>query len=1042
MGANKRDTMTSTRMLTLWLVLCAYASAWMQADAVQFDVRRRTEKCLSDEVAEGSLVVIHYTVLGVTQARSGVSITITDPQKKYLKQDSNIDTSSDDTHKFSFYADAGGSYSVCFYNTNDNEARVMLDFKHGVEAKDYTEVAKREHLMPVEKELRKMEDAVDEIHREMLYMREREAVMRSTNESTNSRVLWFSFFSIANQLRRTAVRHVVGMLRRRQLRELFCTWRVTAQTTTRRWSQAVHTISNVCDRLDLKSTVRAFGKLKAHAHEERQHEVALEVHKDIAVAQDRMRVSTLWAGLVTMKALVRKYALARQAAGFLRWRRVVESQRDQANRLVLAGTKMNAILVTCRRVSLHRALLRWRWISTLETHVLHHEKAQETEKSLVEAKDCVFALSRAKTRLEEKLQGARGDVQQMSNQLRENRTELQLVKHGYVTTVMRKVERQWLRAIFTEWRVQTELTSCAKELQLQVEAAELKAMERDKYARSLDDYNKVLRNDLERFQFFSHDKRIAVDVLTKKLLREEEKLKQMEEQHVTLEEKVVTYKSQLTTLLEWKGTTLPSSLVGICKDVAVNHLYGLFMQHAVAGDSIDDPASVFPSKDPNNAAFRLPLDAFVLLLRGLGLLSNNARVELSELVRRNVPEYATSRGLNFADFVSTLNAVVNELLQGGNDSQILNHVKVFWMQLLGRVALPPSVTSSERGTCDSASLHSTRSAWAGQLSEDILQNQEKLLAVLEHETAVVERAVMEKSSLKHTYSPTSEHSVSTVSAFHEYQCDPVAPLEAQPRITGEFLSAGLDAYANWIQSGQVRDLFLAFRQPLQRVLGKFPDAAHAGLSAPEIFTMLEDMRLFPSYLSRDLVQYHLGRLSGRDKRLSTSRLGELLGSCALELFAKSLPAANSAVLQLSVREILLSFFCDLGFLLDSEIPAPPRICFVGMEVENILWPLFEYYAGNELHEASRSSVRVVMTLDGFIKFMAEIANAGPSAEGLFRRVLGETRRSNASPTSSAIMMLHFDEFYVAIAYLQQERNPTTKYPSLGDAVKHWMQQTQ
>ncbi|KAJ8575896.1 hypothetical protein ON010_g3320 [Phytophthora cinnamomi] len=72
----------------------------------------------------------------------------------------------------------------------------MLDFKHGVEAKDYTEVAKREHLMPVEKELRKMEDTVDEIHREMLYMREREATMRNTNESTNSRVLWFSFFSI------------------------------------------------------------------------------------------------------------------------------------------------------------------------------------------------------------------------------------------------------------------------------------------------------------------------------------------------------------------------------------------------------------------------------------------------------------------------------------------------------------------------------------------------------------------------------------------------------------------------------------------------------------------------------------------------------------------------------------------------------------------------------------------------------------------------------------------------------------------------------
>lgn len=128
--------------------------------------------------------------------KSGVSVVITDPLVKYLKQDANVDTSSDDIHKFSFHADAAGSYSVCFYNSQETSARVMLDFKHGVEAKDYTEVAKREHLMPVERELRKMEDAVDEIHREMLYMREREAAMRSTNESTNSRVLWFSFLSI------------------------------------------------------------------------------------------------------------------------------------------------------------------------------------------------------------------------------------------------------------------------------------------------------------------------------------------------------------------------------------------------------------------------------------------------------------------------------------------------------------------------------------------------------------------------------------------------------------------------------------------------------------------------------------------------------------------------------------------------------------------------------------------------------------------------------------------------------------------------------
>lgn len=184
--------MKSSLLLTLLLLAMSAASL----GAVQFDIRRRAEKCLSDEVAQGSLVVVHYNVIGGVRGKSGVSLAITDPLRKFLKQDANIDTSSDDIHKFSFTADAGGNYAVCFVNGNDKPVRVMLDFKHGVEAKDYTEVAKREHLMPVEKELRKMEDTVDEIHREMLYMREREATMRNTNESTNSRVLWFSFFSI------------------------------------------------------------------------------------------------------------------------------------------------------------------------------------------------------------------------------------------------------------------------------------------------------------------------------------------------------------------------------------------------------------------------------------------------------------------------------------------------------------------------------------------------------------------------------------------------------------------------------------------------------------------------------------------------------------------------------------------------------------------------------------------------------------------------------------------------------------------------------
>lgn len=45
-------------------------------------------------------------------------------------------------------------------------------------------------------ELRKLEDRVDAIHKEMMYQREREETHRDTNESTNSRVVWFSLMTI------------------------------------------------------------------------------------------------------------------------------------------------------------------------------------------------------------------------------------------------------------------------------------------------------------------------------------------------------------------------------------------------------------------------------------------------------------------------------------------------------------------------------------------------------------------------------------------------------------------------------------------------------------------------------------------------------------------------------------------------------------------------------------------------------------------------------------------------------------------------------
>ncbi len=70
---------------------------------------------------------------------------------------------------------------------------VELDIDIGADAKDWSGIQAAEKLKPVETELRRIEETVDEIVTEMEYLRGREQKLRDTNESTNERVKWFAF---------------------------------------------------------------------------------------------------------------------------------------------------------------------------------------------------------------------------------------------------------------------------------------------------------------------------------------------------------------------------------------------------------------------------------------------------------------------------------------------------------------------------------------------------------------------------------------------------------------------------------------------------------------------------------------------------------------------------------------------------------------------------------------------------------------------------------------------------------------------------------
>jgi len=154
------------------------------------------KKCIKEEIHKDVVVTGEFEAKESPGHR--VDLKVTDSKDHILYQKENADNG-----KFAFTTDDQDIFQVCFvsvrnggFSNNPKSHEVKLVIRKGVEAKSYDEQAKTEKLKPLEVELRRLEDLSDSIVNDFQYMKQREEEMRDTNESTNSRVLYFSIFSM------------------------------------------------------------------------------------------------------------------------------------------------------------------------------------------------------------------------------------------------------------------------------------------------------------------------------------------------------------------------------------------------------------------------------------------------------------------------------------------------------------------------------------------------------------------------------------------------------------------------------------------------------------------------------------------------------------------------------------------------------------------------------------------------------------------------------------------------------------------------------
>uniref|UniRef100_A0A2P2QMC0 Transmembrane emp24 domain-containing protein 10 n=1 Tax=Rhizophora mucronata TaxID=61149 RepID=A0A2P2QMC0_RHIMU len=193
--------MIATRLLQLSVVVIT-ATIWVlssTSESLRFDLESGRTKCISEDIKSGALTVGKYDVLNPNEGHP-----LPDSQKLTVKVTSSYGNVYHEAEKvgtgnFAFTAPEKGDYMACFFAEEHKPPitlTVEFEWRSGMAAKDWSNVAKKGSVEVMELELKKMYDNVMAIQEEMYYLREREEEMQDLNRSTNSRMGWLSFLSL------------------------------------------------------------------------------------------------------------------------------------------------------------------------------------------------------------------------------------------------------------------------------------------------------------------------------------------------------------------------------------------------------------------------------------------------------------------------------------------------------------------------------------------------------------------------------------------------------------------------------------------------------------------------------------------------------------------------------------------------------------------------------------------------------------------------------------------------------------------------------
>ncbi|KAI5574448.1 hypothetical protein POPTR_010G164600v4 [Populus trichocarpa] len=185
--------------LYLLLITTVIAILSSTSKSIRFELESGNTKCIAEDIKSNSMTVGKYSIVNPHDGQPlpdsyKLTVRVTSSSGNNYHHSELVESG-----QFAFTASEAGDYMACFWAADHKPAvtlNIDFDWKTGVAAKDWTNVAKKGSVDVMELELKKMYDTVISVQEEMNYLREREEEMQDLNISTNVKMAWLSFLSI------------------------------------------------------------------------------------------------------------------------------------------------------------------------------------------------------------------------------------------------------------------------------------------------------------------------------------------------------------------------------------------------------------------------------------------------------------------------------------------------------------------------------------------------------------------------------------------------------------------------------------------------------------------------------------------------------------------------------------------------------------------------------------------------------------------------------------------------------------------------------